>query len=163
MNENHGSRAASPTETDARSRWGSVKFGRRGSAFWFAFPIGVVLAIGIGALTIATGVAGPWPLLGGAAFAFVTAWPCFGLVWAFVVDRETLRGAIDKPEQSVESAWYSAAASSAFTDVLLIVGLGTAAVAFTGVELPTALILTIVIVVAMGAFAVRYLVQRRRG
>ena len=96
-------------------------------------------------------------------FAFVTVWPCFGLVWALVVDRDSLHGAVDRPEESVESRWYDAAASKAFTDVILVVGLATAVIAFAGLEPPVLVVLPAVIVVAAGAFGIRYLLARTRG
>ncbi|MFT4051213.1 MAG: hypothetical protein QM677_03065 [Microbacterium sp.] len=152
------------TETDRRSRWGRVRFGAgRMPALWVAAPVGLVLAIGIAVLAVATDSAGSRPILGGSVIAVMTWWPCLGIAWALIVDRETLRGAIDNPEQSVESVWYEKAASGAFTDVLLVAGLGTAAVAFTGIEISAVNALAAVVLIAMGSFAVRYLIQRRRG
>ena len=149
-------------EADTRSRWGRVRFGgRRLSALWAAVPLGLTLAAVIAA--IATGGAGPRPVVGGVAVAFVCVWPFIGLTWALIVDRDTLRGATENPEQSVESAWYERAAGGAFSDTLLITGLGTAAIAFASIELSTVLALAAVILVAMGSFGVRYVAQRRRG
>ena len=154
--------AADEQASDQRSRWGRLR-GSDTSTLWVAIPVAILLAVGIGVLVTLTGVAGPRPVVGGIAFAFVTVWPCFGLVWALVVDRETLHGAVDRPEESVESQWYDAAAGKAFTDVLLVVGLGTAVIAFGGLEPPAIVVLPGVIVVAMVAFGVRYLLVRTRG
>ncbi|MFT4279793.1 hypothetical protein [Microbacterium sp.] len=155
---------AAPSAAQERSRWGRVKFGsRRLSALVVAAPIGLVLAVGIGAVAALTGAAGPRPLLGGIAMAAVTVWPCLGLVWALIVDRQTLRGATPNPEQSVESAWYDRAASGAFSDTLLITGLGTAGLAITGLDVPVLIPLIAVLLISMGSFGIRYLVLQRRG
>lgn len=162
MREAHDGEALA--QTDRRSRWGRVKFGGgRRAALWFAVPIGVVLAVGTAALAVLTGSAGPRPFLGGVVIALVTVSPWIGLAWAFVVDRESLRGAVADPEQSVESVWYDKAASGAFTDVLLITGLGTTAIALAGIEISTVLALAAVLLVAMCSFGVRYIAQSRRG
>lgn len=157
--------AAEPAPTtDPRSRWGRVRFGaRRLPALMVAAPIGVLLALGIAGIAVATGGAGPHPLVGAAAITLITVWACTGLVWALIVDRNTLRGATANPEQSVESVWYDRAASGAFTDVLLIVGLGTAVLSFASLEIPTLLALAGVLVIAMGSFGIRYLMLQRRG
>ncbi|WP_166866487.1 hypothetical protein [Salinibacterium sp. ZJ70] len=151
-------------DTDTRSRWGRVRFGsRRASAMAVALPIGATLAIAAGAIIGTTGNAGPHPLIASILIAILLTPPLAGFAWIALVDRDTLRGAARDPEQTVESAWYVRASSDAFTDVLLIVGLGTAAVALTGAEFPTTLALAAVLLVAMGAFGIRYAIQRRRG
>ncbi|MGO1591015.1 MAG: hypothetical protein ACTHW1_10720 [Ancrocorticia sp.] len=152
-----------PAETDDRSQYGRVKFGGGHlPALWLAAPIGLIFAIAIAAVAVATNSAGPRPIVGGTAITVVLIWPCLGLVWAMIVDRDTLRGATADPEQSVESVWYEKAASGAFSDILFIIGLGTAAVAFTGIEMSTVLVLAGVILIAMGSFAIRYLIQKRQ-
>ncbi|MGZ0068456.1 hypothetical protein [Microbacterium arborescens] len=93
----------------------------------------------------------------------LTIAPCTALAWAAVVDRATLRGATEQPEQSVEARWYERASSGAFSDTLLIVGLGTAILAFTQVEVPTLMAMAAVLLIAMSSVAVRYLAQQRRG
>lgn len=117
----------------------------------------------VATLAVTTNSAGPRPILGGIAIAFVSLGPCLGLAWAIIVDRDTLRGATADPEQSVESTWYDRAASGAFSDVLLITGLATTVIACTSIEISTVLALATVILIAMGSFTVRYLIQKRRG
>ncbi len=85
------------------------------------------------------------------------------LAWVFLVDRSTLRGALDRPEESVEGAWYNRAAQGAFSDILLIVGLCTAFLAITGIRIDVLIALIGVLLVAMGSFGIRYLIARRRG
>lgn len=161
---NDSGQQAPSANDDGRSRWGRVKFGgRRMPALRTATPIGIVLAAGIAALVVALGQAGPRPMIGGVAVAAVSVWPCIAFVWVLLVDRDTLRGAIPNAEQSIESAWLERAGAGAFSDTLLITGLGTATIAFTGTEVPTLLALSAVIVVSMVAFGIRYVVQRRRG
>lgn len=146
-----------------RSRWGRVRAGdRRVPALLVALPVAIVLAAALGALVMATGAAGEPRLAGGVAVAVITLWPLAGLVWALVVDRTTLAGATARPEQSIESAWYERAASGAFSDTVVVVGLAAAAIAFTGLDVPVLLALSGVIVVAAGSVTVRYLAQHRR-
>ena len=147
--------------TDARSKWGRTRFGARRPALLVAVPIGIVLAAAVGALAAWTGVAGDDPLPGGAAFALVTVWPLTAAAWIAVVDRSTLRGALARPEDSVESSWIDTASQHAFTDTLTMVGLGTAALAVSGAQLPGSVVGVAVIVVMMATFGIRYLLARR--
>jgi hypothetical protein len=163
MHEEHGQEQGMSI-ADARTRWGRVKLGDgRLPALWTALPFGIVLAVALAGVVVMTGEAGPRPAVGAIAVAAVTIWQCTGLVWAMIVDRNTLQGATANPEQSIESAWYERAAAGAFSDILLITGLGTAAIAFTGIEVPTLVALPGVIIVAAGSLAIRYFAQQRRG
>ncbi|MBF4551565.1 hypothetical protein [Pseudoclavibacter sp. VKM Ac-2888] len=148
---------------DTRSRWGRVKFGGRWSALWLAIPSGLLLACAIATILVLTGSAGPHPLVGWFATVLVSFWACAGLVWALSVDRDSLRGATPRPEQSVESAWIERATSGAFGDTLLVTGLGTAVIAVGNLDIPALLALVAVIVVAMGSVSIRYGLERRRG
>ncbi|MFC7401739.1 hypothetical protein [Citricoccus sp. GCM10030269] len=87
--------------------------------------------------------------------------PCIMVPWALLVDRNSLTGAVARPEESVESAWYLKASSGAFTDVLLVMGLGTTAVSITGVQWPTSLVGLTMLVLMMACFGVRYVHQKR--
>lgn len=153
--------AAEPVDGD-RSRWGRVR-GTRTSTLWIAIPAGLVLAAAFGVVFGLSSVAGPQPVMAGIVFAVVTVWACFGLVWALIVDRRTLHGAVDRPEESVESRWFDASAGKAFTDVLLVVSIGGAVIAIGGLEPPVALVLPAVILVMAAAFGIRYLIARMRG
>lgn len=160
MNENRNTLSVA----DTRPRWGRMRFGdRRLSALWIAIPAGALASSALAAFVVATGGGGPQPVVGAAVIVALTLAPCIGFVWVAVVDRSTLRGAAEQPEQSVESRWFERATSGALTDTLLIVGLGTATLAFTRVEVPTLIALSAVLMIAMGSVAVRYLVQQRRG
>lgn len=160
MNENRDTSSTA----DTRSRWGRMRFGgRRRSALWVAIPVGALVSSALAAVVVATGGAGSQPVVGAVVIVALTLAPCVGFAWVAVVDRSTLRGTTEQPEQSVEARWFERATSGALTDTLLIVGLGTAVLAFTRVEIPTLIALAAVLLIAMGSVAVRYLAQQRRG
>ena len=77
--------------------------------------------------------------------------------WAVLVDRSTLAGAIDKPEDSIESAWYEKAAAGAFGDILMVSGLGSAGFAFIQLEASVSWTLLAVVLLAILDFVARYL------
>ncbi|WP_353115175.1 hypothetical protein [Microbacterium sp.] len=141
-----------------------MKFGEgRLSALGVAIPFGVIMAGAAGAVALATDSVGPYPVFGATVVALVLLWPCVGLVWALIVDRETLQGATENPEQSVESAWYSRASSGAFGDTLLVTGLGAAAIGVANIPITAPIALSAVLLIALGSWAIRYLLLRRRG
>lgn len=146
-----------------RTRWGRLRGGSSTPAMAIAIPAGLVLAVLVGVIAAAMWDAPTPPVVVGIGFTVVTLPALVGLVWVFLVDRNTLRGAIDRPEESVEGAWYDKAAQGAFSDILLVVGLGTAFLAITGIRIDVLIALIGVLLVAMGSFSVRYLVARRRG
>src|SRR5690606_20913737 len=47
-----------------------------------------------------------------------------------IVDRTTLRGAVEKPDQTVEARWMASAQSGALTDLVTVVGITVAVLAF---------------------------------
>lgn len=81
------------------------------------------------------------------------------LVWAVVVDRSTVPGAIPNPEHSVEFTWYDQAAKDSFHLLLAGTGLGAALTSFW---LPPMVSWTLIAVFAFAAlaFAVSYLIHR---
>lgn len=128
-----------------------------------ALAAGFIAGTALALVLVATRSIGPHPVAAGIAVAILMLPPCAGLVWALIVDRDTLRGATKNPEQSIESAWYDRAASGALGDTVVVTGLGAAVIVFTGVQVPTELALAAVILVAIGSVAIRYLIQQRRG
>lgn len=74
-----------------------------------------------------------------------------------LVDRSTLTGAMDRPEDSIESVWYEKAASGVFGDILIVGGLGSAGFAFMQLEASVSLVLLAVTLLAALDFAARYL------
>lgn len=142
---------------NARSKWGRAKFGGSSAQLVAAsLAAGVLLSAALGWLFMLLRN-GDHPLLAFAIMAVFTLPIAAVLAWAVLVDRSTLAGAIEKPEDSVESAWYEKAASGAFTDILLVGGLGCAALSFLGTEGTVGLVLGSVIAFAMLDFGARYL------
>lgn len=147
-----------------RSKWGRARFGEgRMPAMGIAIPIGVVLAIVVGFFAVWTGIVGPRPLVGGAVFAIVMASPFIALAWVLVVDRDTLQGATERPEESVENTWLQAASSGSFFDLIAIGGLGAAILTFSGWNLSGQIAFVIVVLLGMASFSLRYLIASRRG
>ncbi|MGW9404897.1 hypothetical protein ACWGQ2_13145 [Arthrobacter sp. NPDC055585] len=142
---------------NARSKWGRAKFGGSSAQLMTAsLAAAVLLSAALGWLFMLLRN-GDRPMLAFAVMAVFTLPVSAVLAWAGLVDRSTLAGAIEKPEDSVESAWYEKAASGAFTDILLVGGLGCAAVSFLGTEGTVGLVLGSVIAFAMLDFGARYL------
>lgn len=78
------------------------------------------------------------------------------------MDRSTLRGATPNPEESIESQWYTRAASTAFTLCIAIVGIGAAVFALMDWTLDPSLLLIGVFTVMVLCFTVSYLMIRRQ-
>lgn len=152
------------TASDDRTKWGRARFGGgRIPAMAIAIPAGLLLGVGAGAIAIWSDVAGPYPLIGGAGFVLATATAFVALVWALIVDRMSLEGAQDRPDESVESTWLDKATSGAFRDTITLAGLALALIAFTGWKLDAMTALIGVIFVAIVSTAIRYLVAKKRG
>ncbi|MFG6475613.1 hypothetical protein ACFXP7_04420 [Microbacterium sp. P06] len=151
--------------TADRTKWGRVKFGAgRLPAMAVSVPLGLVLGAALGAVAVWAGIAGPIPALGGAAFAVCLAVPAVMLIWVLVVDRSTLEGASDQPEESIESRWYLQAAAGAQTDVILVASLGALALTLLpwGGQLDARVVLLGIIGASFVSFSLRYLVLRRK-
>ena len=149
--------------TDNRTRWGRIRFaGGRLPAMALAIPVGLLLAAGVGAITLWTGVAeGEHALPVAGVFALVMSWGLVGLVWALV--GSSLRGAIDKPDESIESTWLDAAMAGAFRDTIMLTGLVLAILSIAGFELDVLWALIGVIVVGFFSTFVRYFMAKKRG
>ncbi len=128
-----------------------------------AIPAGLILAAGVGALTLLTEVAqGDDALVIAGVFALVMSWGFIGLIWALIVDRSSLRGAIEKPDESIESKWLEAAMAGALRDTITLTGFALATLAVTGLELDVIWALIGVIWVAFFSTIVRYLMAKKR-
>lgn len=150
--------------TGERTTWGRASIGSgRMPAMAIAVPLGVLLGVALGFVALWAGVAGPYPVLGVAVFALCLSLPSTALVYVLVVDRSTMRGAVERPEESVESRWYEKAAAGALTDVVLLAGLAVMFMAFVETSLDDTLILGAVVVVAMLSFAIRFAIARSKG
>jgi len=149
-----------------RTRWGQAKFGSgRIPAVLIAMPGGLLLGAAGGWLAVGTGLAGSSPLLGFAVFTACLAMPAMALMYVLVVDRSTVEGAVDRPEESVEGKWYDKAASGSFTDLVLGLGVLAAVAAFVPADLAAdlKLVLPAILAVCFASFGIRYLLLRLRG
>lgn len=128
------------------------------------------IAIGSGAAAAALIAAVAWALNPGqgallAAVLFATTVPITTAgAWALVVDRATLRGAVARPDDSVETAWLNQASSSAFFDLIMVGGLAAGAVSLIPglASIPAWQALIGVTLIGMADFGVRLLVLSRR-
>jgi hypothetical protein len=147
-----------------RTAWGRARFGARTvPAMVPAVPVGILLAALVAAAATLAGFSPQRPLLGAAIVAALTVLPLCALAWAFLVDRDSLKGAAARPEESVESRWYDASAAGAFHDQLIVAGLGTAVLFLAPLEIDGSVALLAVTVAGMLSMGVRYTVSRRRG
>lgn len=145
------------------TKWGQAQFGRRTiPALAIAIPVGVVIAVGFAILTVWSGLVAGGPLLGGLVFGFAVLFPAIALVYALVVDRSTIAGAVEKPEESIEHGWYQRATSGALTDLVTLAGVLLIVSSFVDpVVVDLRIMLVGLIVFAMIGSGVRYLVARQ--
>jgi hypothetical protein len=151
-------------ENNSRTKWGRARIGSgRVPAMAIAIPCGLVLGFLLSLVAVWAGIAGPNPVVGGAAFTLCLAVPATMLVWVLVLDRSTLQGAADLPEESIESRWYTKAAAGAQTDVILLAGLAVLVLTLLpwGAELDSRVVLGGVIGASFLSFSIRYQVLRR--
>lgn len=147
-----------------RTAWGRARFGtRRIPAMVLAIPVGTCLAAATAVAAMMAGFAPERPVMGAVIVAALTMLPLTALAWALVVDRESLRGADDRPEESVESRWYDVSAAGSFHDLLIVCGLGTSVLFLTPLEIDGSVALLTVTVAGMLSMGARYAVNRRRG
>ncbi|MGQ1797356.1 hypothetical protein ACT4S5_09495 [Kocuria oceani] len=154
------------TTTQARTKWGRTKLGTgRTPAMAIAVPAGVILAGAGGWLSVLVGVTATNPALGFWVFSACLTMPAIALVYVLVVDRDTLEGAVERPDDSIESRWYDRAASGSFMD--LVAGLGITLIVLTFVPgevfVDLDLVLAAVVAACFISFGIRYLVLRRKG
>jgi hypothetical protein len=149
-----------------RTKWGRTKFGTgRTPAMAVAIPCGLILGAALGGLSVLAGITDSNPVLGGLVFALCLTMPAIALVYVLIVDRNTLEGAAERPEDSVESGWYDRAAAGSFTDLILVLGVGSTILAFIPRDLPIDLkfVLPVIIAVCFASFGSRYLILRQKG
>ncbi|MBE1513736.1 hypothetical protein [Nesterenkonia halotolerans] len=142
--------------TMKRSRWGRARFGgSSGVLISISLAIGAAISTGAGALFVALGDV-ERPILAFALMTMMSLPASAALGWALLVDRSTLAGALEKPDDSIESGWYDKAASGAFGDVLLVGGLGAAGFAVAWIDGPLTWAVSGLVLFAMLDFAVRH-------
>lgn len=147
----------------ARSRWGRSRLGGGTAALITAsLAIGAAVSSGLGLLAQATlpDRGQPWLLF--AVFAVVTL-PVTSIgAWALLVDRSTITGAVDDPDESVENRWYERAATASFHVLLSTLGLGLTVFVFLRIDISPSVLTLCYLVIAMVAFGVNYLLTKRR-
>lgn len=152
-------------EKDTRFRFGVAKFGsRKHSALTVSLPGGIALAVCISA--VGTALAPNFERLTWAAtFAVMLACvltPSVMGIWLAVVDRDTIRGANQSPEDNVENTWFTNAAATAASFTLGAAGVGSAIAGFAFPD-ASAVSLTLlgVCYFMIIAFAVAYLWEKK--
>ena len=160
MNTNATART---TNRAQKSRFGRSKYGGTSATLMAGSVIvGILVAFAISAIIWAL----KRPTESTALFLGVCTLCLFPVAfvaaWAFLVDRDTIRGATPNPDDSIESTWYDNAAQSTFHILLFALGaLGVASV-FTDarVSLGTVAISAYLFIIVV--FAACYLLNKRR-
>lgn len=147
--------------SSTRSRWGATKAGRRGLALWApALAIGVLTAGVVGGLTF-TFSPSPTPGMLAVVTAVTTLPVAVALGWAILVARSSITGAVERPEESVESRWLERASVGALMDGFAMIGLSAGAIAITQVQVSAHLVLMALWVLLSADLGLRYLILRR--
>ncbi len=155
--------APSTPMPEVRSRWGRSRLGGGSASLLSASALlGLLIAAGVGALLALTADTAR-PLLPFVIGALVTLPTATSLVWALLVDRSTLSGAVDRPEESIESAWYGQAATGALADLIMVLGLGAAAFSLTRVTVDSGALLIVLFTLVAVDFGGRYWAASREG
>ncbi|MEK8070037.1 hypothetical protein [Rhodococcoides navarretei] len=119
-----------------------------------AAVLGIALAAVVGVVAASVRDDGGWQVA--LVFAAATAPALVGAMWTLVPQRSPKMP--ENPEDSVEFQWLQQASSGAFFDLLIALGVATAASAILDTELvPVVAFLAL----AMADVAVRYLVLSR--
>ncbi|OKL54555.1 hypothetical protein BSZ39_03615 [Bowdeniella nasicola] len=92
-------------------------------------------------------------------FAAVTAPFLIALAWVLLVPTPA---ADEHGEDTIEQVWYRDASQGALHDLVAAVGLATAALVITNVDISATAVLPIILVFAMLDVVVRYTVAKRR-
>ncbi|THJ64605.1 hypothetical protein E8P82_14630 [Arthrobacter echini] len=129
-----------------------------------ALPCGTVIAALLGLLAAMLRIGESNPLVIGVVFAVCFIFPATLLVYILVVDRSTMKGAAERPEESVEFGWYDKAAAGALGDIVVVAGITALVLSFIPDKfaLDPGLLLAGVVCLAFVSVGVRYLIQRHR-
>lgn len=145
------------------STWGSSRYGGGQATLLTISIVGgaaLSLLVGWGIVSFRQEDLPGWAL----PVVSLPVWPvAIAGIWALLVDRSTLKGAVRNPEASVESHWYAKAAENTFYWMIAVMGLGVGAFSTFGWDAPASLVLTATTVLAMLIFLANYLVYKRRG
>lgn len=146
--------------TTTKYRWGRTSSGR--SPWPGALAIGFVATGALAALAAAF-EHGPRAWLLPLCVA-VMLLPILTVVgWAILVDRSTLKGAVARPEESVENRWLDVAIRGGFQDVVSLLGLSLMAMSLIQPlqHLLAKDVLLAVLLFTMADLAVRYQLAKR--
>lgn len=91
-------------------------------------------------------------------FAACTVTPLGALGWMVFLMPKTPESA----EDNVEHHWAAKAAGGAFTDLIVLLSAGLAAVSISGIALDTPMVLLVLLTVAMSDFGLRYFLLERQ-
>lgn len=127
--------------------------------WFFTVLIGVVVAALVGVLAwVLSPVA---PDVSGIVFA-IAALPCGVMLgWIIAVAPKSLP-ASPHSSDTAETTWMNTALAGTATDLVVVVGLGLAAISIARLELPTQLVLLGILLVAFASTATRYSIARTR-
>lgn len=103
------------------SRWGKTKSGK--SFVPVGIMAGIVLGMAIGTVYWLLNRSDPHGWVTALVIAIVSAPLCFSFVAIFAVDRTTMKDAVPRPEESIESSWLQEAGNTAFMIVMTTVAL----------------------------------------
>lgn len=163
-------RTTTDPRRDTRSFWGrSARLGGgTGRLIAVSLLLGTLLAGLLGVIAYGLAALAPdadprrAPLIG-LVLAVIILPVAIAVVWALLVDRDTVRGAIRNTEETVENRWYEKATSGAFHDLMVVLGLGTAVVSLARWDLDASTAGVVLLLAMTLSVAVRYLLQKRRG
>lgn len=85
------------------------------------------------------------------------------LGWVILVDRSTIAGTVDKPEDSVETHWYNEATKGAFQDTMFTLGITTFVLAITQFEVGGLNLGLGFLMLMMFDFLIRFQLAKRAG
>ena len=97
-----------------------------------------------------------------AVFAVCTLGPAAGLGWLLFLSGTADAEPVARPEETVEHQWWHRSASASFLDVVVVAGVGTTALAVTGLQVAATTALAALLVLALADIGVRMAVLRRR-
>ncbi|MDO5634682.1 MAG: hypothetical protein Q4G34_07410 [Micrococcus sp.] len=161
--------ASHPTGSEATppSAWGRSRRLGGGTArlLLVSSALGLVAAAALWGITVvlATANGHPHPALLATLVAAGMVGTLSGVAWVFLVDADSLPGALRRPEDSVESGWLTRAQAGAHGSLLMVLGVGTFLVAVTGWRPDLTLVgVGLTIFTALDT-TVRYLILKKRG
>ncbi|MFH0411431.1 hypothetical protein ACG98H_06070 [Corynebacterium sp. L4756] len=153
----------STTPRPQRSRFGRSKYGGTSTALMVgSFAAGLVVSVAIATVLWAIIQPPESTALYLGVFTLCLFPVAMAASWAFLVDRNTIRGATENPENSIESTWYDNAAQSTFHIILVAIGaLGVASV-FTDIRVTLGTVAIASYVFILVTFAASYQLFKRR-